>query len=138
MKTRLALAAVLVLFISASGGRAGDREEEQKPSFWMQKKLAYSERILAGLASEDFQEIGKNARSMNALGQLEKWVRANTPEYRTQLKLFQYANDQLIRMADDENLDSAALAYVQLTFSCVNCHKLVRHDSQREDPQRPK
>jgi hypothetical protein len=138
MKTRLALAAVLILSISASGGTASDREEERKPSFWMQKKLAYSERILAGLASEDFKEIGKNARSMNAVGQLEKWVRANTPEYRTQLKLFQYANGQLIRMADDENLDGAALAFVQLTLSCVNRHKLVRDGNHREDPQRSK
>ena len=91
----------------------------------MQKKLEYSGKILAGLAREDFEEIGKNARSMNALTQMEKWVRG-TAEYRTQLRIFQNANEQLIRMADEEKLDGAALAYVQLTLSCVNCHKAVR------------
>jgi hypothetical protein len=38
----------------------------------------------------------------------------------------------LIRQADKENLDGAALAYVQLTLSCVNCHKVVRDSRQNE------
>jgi hypothetical protein len=32
----------------------------------------------------------------------------------------------MVKMAKDKNLDGAALAYVQLTMSCVNCHKYVR------------
>ena len=98
----------------------------------MKKKLSYSENILAGLASADFDQIRKNAQTMKALSQMEKWVRGNTPPYRAQLQVFQDANERLIRMADNENLDGAALAYVQLTLSCVNCHKVVR-DSQREE-----
>ena len=48
-----------------------------------------------------------------------------------QLQIFQNANQQMIRMADDENLDGAALAYVQLTLSCVNCHKIVRDHAHK-------
>ncbi len=107
-------------------GLAAEPESEKKPSFWMQKKLEYSEAILAGLANGDYDSIGKTARSMSALNQMEKWVRSSLPEYRAQLQMFQNANQQLIHMADDENLDGAALAYVQLTLSCVNCHKIVR------------
>ena len=125
MKTRLVLAVCgLSLLFGAAAALGG--EDDEKVSFWMKKKLEYSERILAGLTSEDFELVAKNARSMNALGYLEKWVRGNTAEYRGQLKIFQKANEQLIDMADDENLDGAALAYVQLTLSCVNCHKIVR------------
>ena len=36
------------------------------------------------------------------------------------------ANEQLIAEANANDLDGATLAYVQLTLSCVNCHKLVR------------
>jgi cytochrome c556 len=57
---------------------------------------------------------------------MERWVRAGMPEYRTQLQNFERANDQLIRHADAEQLDGAALAYVQLTLSCVDCHKVIR------------
>ena len=105
-------------------------EEEEKMSFWMKKKLEYTEGVLVGLTSEDYEAIGKNARSMNALGYFEKWVRAGSNEYRSQLKIFQNANERLIRMADEENLDGAVLAYVQLTLSCVNCHKLVRDHNE--------
>ena len=63
---------------------------------------------------------------MNALSQMEKWVRSGLPDYRDQLHIFQNSNKQLIRMAEKNNLDGAALAYVQMTLSCVNCHKVMR------------
>ncbi len=125
MKTRSVLAAAALALLLPVGVWGAENEDKETGSFWMQKKLEYSGKILAGLAREDFEEIGKNARSMNALTQMEKWVRG-TAEYRTQLRIFQNANEQLIRMADEEKLDGAALAYVQLTLSCVNCHKAVR------------
>jgi len=67
---------------------------------------------------------------MGALSQMEKWVRSGLSDYRDQLHIFQNSNKQLIRMAEQKNLDGAALAYVQMTLSCVNCHKVVR--SSRE------
>ena len=126
MKTIAWAGVVAAIVFSVTAGRAHGADEEEKMSFWMKKKLEYTQGILVGLTSEDYAAISKNARSMNALGYFEKWVRAGSNEYRSQLKIFQNANEQLIRMADEENLDGAALAYVQLTLSCVNCHKVVR------------
>jgi hypothetical protein len=127
---------MLVALLACQVG-AADKESQDKGSFWMQKKLEYSQKILAGLATQDFEQVGKNARSMNALTQMEKWVRGGTPQYRAQLLIFQNANEQIIRMADEKRLDGAALAYVQLALSCVNCHKVIR-DSAAEKPLRPK
>ncbi len=123
MKPSCAVAVALLFSLGASVALAGD--DDEKGSFWMDKKLEYSERILEALAKEDYAEIAKNARSMNALTQMERWVRAGVPEYRSQLRIFNNANEQLIRAADNEQLDGAALAFVQLTLSCVNCHKVV-------------
>jgi hypothetical protein len=117
------LCALLMCTVAAP---AQGEEDQQKTSYWMKKKLEYSGQILLGLTSNDFDKIGKSARSMNALGHLERWVRGNSSDYREQFRIFQSANRQLVEMADDENLDGAALAYVQLTLSCVNCHKIVR------------
>jgi cytochrome c556 len=138
MSTRLTLAGIMMLALLAGcvWAMAAD-QEQQPPSLWMKKKLAYSETMLVGLVGEDFDQMAKSARSMNAMNQMEKWVRGTSPEYRTQLKIFQNANEQMIRMADKKNLDGAALAYVQLTLSCVNCHKVVR-DRQPEEPVRAK
>ena len=125
MKTFL-IGSVIVLLTSGFSAIASEKADETQPSYWMKKKLEYSEKILGGLVNKDFDQVAKNAHSMNALSQIEKWVRGNTSEYRAQLQVFQNANQQLMRMAEKENLDGAALAYVQLTLSCVNCHKLVR------------
>ena len=126
MKTCLTLSGIIVLSLFAYSTIAADKEDQTKPSYWMQKKLGYSEKILGGLVSRDFDAIAKNAHSMGALSHIEKWVRGNTPEYRAQVRVFQNATEQLSRMAEEKNLDGAALAYVQLSLSCVNCHKVVR------------
>lgn len=63
---------------------------------------------------------------MNKLSQIEKWTRrTNAEEYRTQLRIFRFANEDLVRQADKKNIDGAAMAFSQLTLSCVNCHKLM-------------
>lgn len=123
-----AICSVTILAV-ATPARAAD-EDEEKASFWMKKKLEYTDQVLEALTSEDFEQISKSARTMNNLGYLERWVRSGSPEYRRQLRIFQSANKQLIEMADEKNLDGAALAYVQLTLSCVNCHKHVRDTAQ--------
>jgi len=126
MMTCRGFSALIVILLLSPFSLAQEPADESDPSFWMKKKLEYSEKILAGLVNRDFSQIAKTAHSMGALSQVEKWVHGNTKEYRAQLQVFQNANDQLKRMAETENLDGAALAYVQLSLSCVNCHKILR------------
>ena len=136
LRLSMAVGAVLVPALVAVACLAADPEAERQPSYWMKKKLEYSEKILAGLADGDYDAIAKTARSMNSLTQMEKWVRGTMPEYRAQLQMFQNANQQLIRTAERENLDGAALAYVQLTLSCINCHKIVRDHTPKADAKK--
>ena len=92
----------------------------------MRSKLEHSKNIMEGLTREDFNTIGREAKSMKGLTALEGWFRADTPRYKAQLNAFWLANDALIQAADEKNLDAATIAYTQLTISCVNCHKQVR------------
>jgi hypothetical protein len=132
----LALAIVSAPVCLPSSSRAEEPEKPQAKqgvrSFWMEKKLDYSQAILSGLATADFDEVGKNARAMNGLSEIEKFVRGKTPGYRTQLKFFRFTNDELIRQSDRGNLDGAALAFTQLTLTCVNCHKHIRDTAPEE------
>jgi cytoskeletal protein RodZ len=98
----------------------------REASVWMRKKLDYSQQILEGIAEADFERIATNAQAMRALGKVEGFVRGRTPGYRSQLQIFQDATDQLIKHAEKDNVDGAALAFTQLTISCVNCHKHLR------------
>ncbi len=107
--------------------RGGDNQEPEKQgSVWMKQKLGASQNILGGLTKADFDAIRMNAESMLFVGYLEKWVRADTPGYQNMMRDFEYANKALVRASREKNLDAATLGYVQLTLSCVNCHKVVR------------
>ena len=129
--TMLTAGALLGSMLAAHLGYGANAQPKQdQASIWMKQKLAASQNILAGLTKNDFEAIGKNAKSMLAVEFLEKWIRADTPGYRVMLKDFEYANESLILAARKKNLDRATIAYVQLTLSCVKCHELVRGDSE--------
>jgi hypothetical protein len=117
---------VLAWMVALTPGIQGGDPPQDKASIWMKQKLRASQEVLKGLADGEFESIGANAQSMNFMTHLEKWVRAESPEYKTQLRLFEFADRELIRAASEQNLEAATLAYTQLTISCVNCHKLVR------------
>ena len=122
------------------GGREAAKTDEppaaspapgDQPSVWMRKKLDYSQNILAGIATADFDKIAKNAESMRTLGKVEAFVRSRTPGYRTQLQIFDESNAEILRQANRDNVDGAALAFTQLTISCVNCHKQLREATRK-------
>lgn len=105
-------------------------EPPARPKTLMQKKLDHAQKILEGLALEDFGLIAERARAMNDLGLLEKSRHAGSMGYQTQLQVFRFANNELARLAEEKNLDGASLAYTQLTISCVNCHKFLRQQAE--------
>lgn len=101
--------------------------EEKEPTLQalMRKKLTYSENALAGIVRDDFPAIAKNAVALRDLGR-RQWLQDETPAYREQLKVFWFASEELARAAEEKNGDGAALAFVQMTLSCVNCHKYLK------------
>jgi cytochrome c556 len=105
--------------------------DEQPMSFWMKKKLEHSQSALRSIAVEDFDALRASANAMRRLSDLEGFARrTDAKEYRAQLQIFEFANDELIRNANEKNIDGAALAFTQLTLSCVNCHKHLRDEKQ--------
>jgi hypothetical protein len=125
LKTAVTLVLGLVLAdsLSAQDKKAGDQE---KSSIWMKAKLEASRNILGALTESDHEKIRTNAEAMAFLGYLEKWARADMPDYKRQVSYFDFANRELIRQAREENLEGATLAYNQLIVSCVQCHRIVR------------
>ena len=120
--------AVSLLFAAAAGlwGMAAQPEEPNNVGEFMRLKLDHSKNVLEGLALEDYDLIAKNAQDMSLLSLAASWQVLQTPEYLQQSNEFRRTADALTKAAQDENLDGAALAYVELTMKCVNCHKYVR------------
>ncbi|HUY92256.1 MAG TPA: hypothetical protein VMV10_26180 [Pirellulales bacterium] len=136
MTIRLLVAGVLAASIAVLTLRAEEKpSKEQSVSFWMQKKLEYSQKILAGLAEADYDSIAANAKAMNQLSHIEEFVRGRDEQYRHHLKTFDHVTHELARQAQEENIDGAALAYMELTLNCVNCHKHLRDRKESDSEQ---
>jgi cytochrome c556 len=93
---------------------------------FMRAKLSHSQKVLEGLTTEDFDLIAKNSQAMSLLSQATNWQVLQTQDYLQQSQDFRRTADALTEAAGKKNLDGAALAYVELTMKCINCHKYVR------------
>jgi hypothetical protein len=93
---------------------------------FMQLKLNHSQKVLEGIALEDYEAISKHSQAISLLSQEASWQVLQTPDYLQHSAEFRRAADALTAAAKKKNLDGAALAYVDLTMKCVNCHKYVR------------
>jgi hypothetical protein len=109
-----------------SAGGLADEIKSNDVAGLMQLKLRYVQKVLEGVALEDFDEIAKSAEMLGLLTQDEHWQVYQTVEYRQRSAEFQRVSDELAKAAKRQNIDAAALSYLQLTMSCVNCHKHTR------------
>ncbi len=96
----------------------------------MLKKLQHAQNILEGLALEDFDKIKTGGKELLIISQEAQWRKIQTPKYNQLSVEFRSAVDKLVAMAEAKNLDGSTLQFMQVTMSCVECHKLVR-DSQK-------
>ena len=93
---------------------------------FMRSKLNHSQQVLEGLSTEDYDTIAKHAQDLSLLSLASNWQVLQTEEYVQQSREFRRAADALRDAAKKKNLDGAALAYVDMTMKCINCHKYVR------------
>jgi len=116
---------LLIVGIVAFSG-SGFAEDRDKI---MAQKLAASQSILAAITTEDFSMLEKNADALLDLAK-QQWVESPTPDYRAHLKDFWITLEGISDKAKAKDIDGATLGYVQMTLSCVKCHKYLRHNSK--------
>ena len=117
------LAGVALLGIAVAG------EPATKPdavAVFMRAKLAHSSEVLEGLALEDFDMIARGAQELALASQASSWQVLQTEDYARQSAEFRRSCDTLRTAAKGKNLDGAALAWMDVTMKCVQCHKYVR------------
>jgi cytochrome c556 len=95
-------------------------------STFMKVKLRHAEKVLEGLATEDFELIVKNSQAISLLCEDEMWSVLQTPEYRERSLEFRRSVNAITEAARNKNLEGAAFSYVETTMKCVSCHKYVR------------
>jgi cytochrome c556 len=126
MKTKILL--VTILLAAAAGLSLALAQTKRNPAAkeFMRDKLELSQRVLEGLATEDYDLIIAKATRLSAMSKEADWRVFENPDYDQQSLTFRRHVNSLVKAAKDKNLDAATLAYVRVTMSCVDCHKLVR------------
>jgi hypothetical protein len=111
--------------------KAADKEKPTPKKIAMQafmrKKLEASQSVLEGLAVEDFDMIALGARQLKTTSAAAEFMVTNDPMYAQQADEFRRIVAKLERAGKEKRLDGATLAYVDMTMSCVECHKYVRN-----------
>lgn len=117
----LALAAA----VPAQLGHAEEAVQPKKDEL-MKKKLQHSQKVLEGIATNDFDLIAKSAEDLIAISKEAQWKTIKTPRYTLYSEDFQRAAGTLVEDAKKKNIDAATLTYMEMTMNCVKCHKHVR------------
>ena len=117
----VALAALA--YVPVPNGRAAPPDKVQE---LMRRKLTQSQKVLEGIAVQDFDLIAKHAEELLVISKQAEWKVLKTPLYEVYSNEFRRNAEELIENAKKKNVDAAALSYVDLTLTCVKCHKHVR------------
>jgi len=128
--TLAALSVTILVTLAAWLARPSQAEDKPKAedevSVWMKKKTQYSHQVFDGLATGDFEKIREGAERLRVFNRVETFARGRTSSYRRQLENFDDASEEIVRQATARNLEGATLAFTQMTYACVNCHKQLR------------
>jgi hypothetical protein len=120
------LAAVTLTVAPVTRGY-GDKPSD-KTNELMKRKLKESQKVLEGLALNDFGTISKHAEELLLISKTAEWRVLKTMDYEMFSNSFQRSASDLIKNAKEKNLDASALSYVEMTLTCVKCHKHVREE----------
>jgi hypothetical protein len=116
----------LALIVATFLGRSLRADDPTPLKTFMRAKLDHSKNLLQAITTEDFDAMGKESQKIILLTLAEQWQVLETPEYAQHSLEFRRTAGAIRDAAEKKNLDGAALAYVDLTMKCVNCHKYIK------------
>ncbi len=111
---------------TAKPQKAAHAEDNQGAKRVMAQKLVYAQMLLGGIAREDFDTVRSSADALLALSREADWQVRQTLTYNLLSTEFRRIARDLSEHAVDKDLDSIFTNYVQLTQTCIECHKHMR------------
>lgn len=106
--------------------KAKKNPTQKNVSKFMQAKLDSSKEVLEGLVTEDFSLIQKGTKKMIAMSNATDWQVVEGPIFAQQSAEFRNAAKQLLKNAQNKNIDGASLSYLHLTMTCIACHNQIK------------
>ncbi len=137
-------AAVLALFVGhglAQPKKPADPKPYSPEVTWMEEKRTRTHAVLDALTAGDNAALRREAEGLVRVAERPIFLtgggadepRFKTEEYQYQAKAFKHAADDLLAAAKAKNTDAAALAYFDMTRTCVRCHAHFRGVAPKKD-----
>jgi hypothetical protein len=119
------LVAALACGMFTLAGHGGE-PPKTKAAELMRKKLEQSQKVLEGIALNDFDKIVQHADELILISKETEFKVVKSPKYELYTDEFRRNAEEMVKKAKDKNIDGATLAYMELTLTCVKCHKHTR------------
>lgn len=91
----------------------------------MKAKAGYAHRLLDAVVLGELEAVRDQAFRLKAVAETSDWNVLDTPEYVRESEAFIRATERLLESAAGGRREAVALAYVDVTLSCVHCHGYV-------------
>jgi len=122
-------------FTQATKPQAQETQTEKQPARsdpaplrgFMRLKLQASNHILEGLVVDDMKKVTTGARMLLEMSVEEHWRASNDMLYLQHSREFRDSVKKLQKKAKDHSLDGVALAWMDVTLNCIECHEWVRN-----------
>ncbi len=114
------------LLLLMTGGGVVKSQETESVKKIMNLKLDSVRTILESIIKEDFETLRESSFRLGVLTASSDWKIIRTPEFNQNMADFRRAVEALGETPKGGDIDSAALAYLDMTLRCVQCHKYVR------------
>lgn len=137
MKIKILLITICLAIAAGFSAALAQSKRNRAAKEFMRDKLELSQGVLEGLATADYDLIIVKGTKLSAMSKDADWRMFENPNYDQQSIIFRKNVDALVNAAREKNLDAATLAYVRVTMSCVDCHKLVRGKLVASTPDLP-
>jgi hypothetical protein len=135
---RLAPVAAAVVALAAGHAPSDDKKADPPPvkrldpkspqGKLMAEKLRQAQLLLDGLATADFAKINKSADELLIISKAAEFHARKTRQYELHTLAFRRSLEEITRKSKEKNLDGATLGYVDMTLTCIRCHKYTREE----------
>ncbi|MFO0796594.1 MAG: hypothetical protein U0804_03900 [Gemmataceae bacterium] len=125
-----------IALVTVGVGSAQDRpaQPKQKQLPVMVRKLTHAQKVFEALAREDYAQMATHADGLAACVKDVTWRINDTERY------LMFSNDfgrevaSLQKAAKDKKGDAATLAFIDMTMTCVKCHRYLRDEGISQVP----
>jgi hypothetical protein len=147
MTARLLPIAALAVALAAGHAPSQDKKKDPPPAKedpksaqakLMAEKLKQAQKLLDGLATNDFAKISKSADELLVISKTAEFTAARkNREYELHTNNFRRALEEVAKKSKEKNLEGATLGYVDMTLTCVRCHQHTREAGNARAPAIP-